>query len=1781
MKIKNIAIKGEKQPVPVASITPNLVPVASYIISGANRDVQQTHVIDVKDNDKLFEFVFDDGTTWMCDPATLHELFPEVEMAYNRSADNAFELPVNISNANSDRGILGSLALKLLNVFTKKKIAGGIGEIAGRLEDKLMIDGEGLFRLEKDFKLSGFENKTPDKPFLLFIHGTNSNTIGAFGQLKNADVWDFIYSRYDKNVLAFQHRTLSKSPLQNVLDMVKQLPDSADLHIISHSRGGIVGDILCRYAINSDGSKIGFADDNIKLLKAEGRQQDIDCIKALDKAFLNKKIKVKKFIRVACPAAGTKLASKRLDTIMNAFFNLFGGPLNPVADIIKELIAETIRTKDNVNVLPGVEAQSPDSPFIKILNDRADDVAIDGSSLAVISGNGKISLSVSGLLVILGKLFYSQRNDLVVNTDSMYLGANRKGKIQYFFDQGEEVNHVKYFFNNKTRQAIALALKTGDGELIPGYTIVSQYEVPASDRGIFGLEHGELYPYKDLSLGKRPIVVLLPGIMGSNLSNKKNKIWIAYLRAVFGGLMDLQHVDDKSITATSLIKTSYGQLANRLQQTYDVIIYPFDWRKQLNDCAKEFNDKIIELLKYEQPIKIIGHSMGGVLVRDFIINYDATWQRLNASSGFKLLFLGSPLGGSFRIPTVLFGNDAIINSLNMLDRKHTKKELLTMFSAFPGILSLLPLTTEAGYDFAETDTWKKMADANGDSTWPIPDKDNLKVFKDYRNNIIAKRDAIDYSNMIYIAGKDKSTPCDYYNDIIPPRTELVFLYTGEGDQSVTWESGIPKQLIANNTVYYVNVTHGALANEPSIFEGIEQLLEKGSTGMLSKIRPVVRGEEQKFRMPELYNFDFSERGISNAVFGITEKNEPAVNQVPISVSVSNGDLAFASYPVLAGHFTNDGILYAEKSIDYNVKGSLYARHHMGIYPGDIGTNTIIVTDPVENDFPGTIVVGLGEPGKLTAFLLTKTVEQGVAKYLLDINGKSGNKKEIGISALMIGCGYGGLSIENSVKAVLEGVNNANNKVIQCLETDAKIVQSVEFIELYEDKALGCLYALGKIERKENRIYNISIVNRKIKGLFGLRKRLPVNSSDEWWNRLTVKRKISNEGAPGKEVAVTSLLFNASTSDAREEEKELFSTGLIDPFIEQVSSKNQWTAEAAKTLFELMIPNEFKESLKKKGSICWVLDKYTAGYPWELLQENVNETKPLCIGAGMIRQLATTAYRTNIKRGATEMALVVADPLLNGFIDQLPGAKAEGVLVDSLLTTNGYPKVSLINKTAPEIVLQLFSNDFKIIHLAGHGVYNPLVRQKSGMVIGEGVFLTTADIEQMGTVPELVFVNCCHLGKVDSNGEEYFKDRYKLAANIGTQLIEIGVKVVIAAGWAVDDAAASDFANIFYTRIFEGYNFGDAVSAARTFVYENHPANNTWGAYQCYGDPFYKLINRSVAKKEYMPNYIIEEEAEIDLNNLRNDLDTRNITSLQAAERLKSISEAVTAAEIEGGAIFEQQALIYYELGEYDEAAKKYAALLRLEKASYSVSALEKYFNSLAKQCMLDFKQGKNKTTLANSIDSTIRQLKKLLEVGKTAERFSLIGSAYRRKAMISIRRTEKLAAYKAAVDFYNKALEVNRYPYPLNNWLVLQIILDLTQKDAKQMVLTPAIKAATKKEINALKAKVVLTNGNMDYWTAINDICFDFSLIMLDLDAHRGADSKKNNLYKDDKTWTGLANSYKHIWKRYGSKGKKLAEIENFEIIADALSLSTSKIAIDLKDRVDTLKKELEQLSLE
>src|SRR5690606_40331181 len=102
-------------------------------------------------------------------------------------------------------------------------------------------------------------------------------------------------------------------------------------------------------------------------------------------------------------------------------------------------------------------------------------------------------------------------------------------------------------------------------------------------------------------------------------------------------------------------------------------------------------------------------------------------------------------------------------------------------------------------------------------------------------------------------------------------------------------------------------------------------------------------------------------------------------ELPLTVIVSNGDLKYASYPVMAGHFLNDAILYAEKAIDQNLEYALSEQHSLGIYPGETGSCKIAISS--KPGFKGGVIVGLGPSGVLTANTLAESFINVVIQYL--------------------------------------------------------------------------------------------------------------------------------------------------------------------------------------------------------------------------------------------------------------------------------------------------------------------------------------------------------------------------------------------------------------------------------------------------------------------------------------------------------------------------------------------------------------------------------------------------------------------------------------------------------------------------------------------------------------------------------------------------------------------------------------------------------------------------------
>ena len=343
--------------------------------------------------------------------------------------------------------------------------------------------------------------------------------------------------------------------------------------------------------------------------------------------------------------------------------------------------------------------------------------------------------------------------------------------------------------------------------------------------------------------------------------------------------------------------------------------------------------------------------------------------------------------------------------------------------------------------------------------------------------------------------------------------------------------------------------------------------------------------------------------------------------------------------------------------------------------------------------------------------------------------------------------------------------------------------------------------------------------------------------------------------------------------------------LVEQFVRNTIRNTRHDRGLTRTLFELLLPNELKEQAPDRRSLVIVLDDASARYPWELL-ENAYEVdaQPIAVSRGLLRQLETRVFREAPIRSLGNDVLVVGDPILpeDGPLKRLPGARDEASAVaDRLERSRRFKVTRRIEASAKEIVQAFFARPYRMVHLAGHGVYewqepvqaadgatasSPAQRATqtvTGMVIGDGVYLTPGEVNQMRRVPELVFINCCHLGysedrerRAEEAGPQGaaprlspLADYHLFAANVATEFIRMGVRAVIAAGWAVDDAAGKTFAETFYGALLDGETFGKAVAAARFETYNRHSYANTWGAYQCYGDPDFRIVERGVGDNE--------------------------------------------------------------------------------------------------------------------------------------------------------------------------------------------------------------------------------------------------------------------------------------------------------------------------------------------
>lgn len=1349
------------------------------------------------------------------------------------------------------------------------------------------------------------------QPMLVFVHGTGSSSLGSFGELRNGDrdLWGALEARFRGGIFAFEHRTLSESPIENAIALARSLPIGAHVNLVSHSRGGLVADLLCldkfddlieRYAYAFEGTGVADETENQRI-RAEldaGHAEQREQLRTLATVLRERRLVVQRYVRAASPASGTKLASGNFDVFLSGLLSLIGRvPVffgSPLYSAFKRVVIEIAKNRTDAHLVPGIEAMLPDSPLARLLREAP---VRPGTQMAVIAGDieGGSLLRRVGVMLTDYLLFDMDDNDLVVNTSAMLAGIAPKLSARVLFDRGADVSHFRYFVNADTRSALRDWLTHSEPARLPNFhDLPAQADFAAAMAAALAASSS-----RAVGADTRPIVVVLPGVMGSHLrAGPKDRVWFDPLDIAAGGLEKLVWQEGGAgVEAEELFAMFYGKLCEHLSKSHRVEPFPYDWRQPLDVLAERLGQFLDRLLKEsDQPIRLLAHSMGGLVVRACIHKRRAVVDSLMAREGARLLMLGTPHQGAHSMVENLIGKGDTLRTLVRLDMAHDMQEVLDIIAGFRGALQLLPKPGfvdtfqglpegGASLDYQDAQTWAELKGlvrdfwfGNGRAGTPAqPVLDAASWLWQQDGPGQPSLPAAYTAKSIYIFGQAPNTPCGIRIEGSDNSRRLKMVGTTRGDGTVSWDSG---RIGGIGRFFYMPAAHGDLLATAAHFPALVELLTSGHTARLAVNPPAQRAIEQA--MPTHYDAgppsaedpDALLRGLLGAS---ARDRVPARTKRRLEVQVRAMDLRFVSDPILVGHYLRDPIAGAESLIDRELlSGELSERHSLGLYAGSRGSAVVVLRVPGDaerrrGNLSGAVVTGLGSYDvPLNPADLTEAVRTGALRYLLqviDVLGKG--ERELTLASLLLGYNSSAnLTVAASVEALVRGVMEANARFFATTGLNIRIGR-LDLIELYLDTAISATYALRQLSAplsaQAERQGTSLLCRSELQQDEGYRSRLFDAGSASYWPRLIVADadRSPDAVAPADSSAAPlaqRLRYTYVGQRARAESVALQrQPGLIEQLVSQQIGNPIWNEDFGRLLFQLMVPHDFKDAARQMDRVVLVVDAYTANLPWELLlgddPERPSEEKlPLALRTAVVRQLASPRFRNVVRQGSGRRALVIANPSSEGFAKgfpligglpsaappDLPGAEAEGQEVSALLGRIGYEVEPLVGNwlRASDVLAKLYSRPWRLLHISAHGVFNLIHvdgRERSGVLLSDGLLITAAEIEAMESVPELVFLNCCHLGQVDPAGKGQGSN--KLAASVARELIEIGVRCVIVAGWAVNDESARRFGQVFYEQLLlRRQSFGDAVFRARRAVWDSHPEDITWGAFQAYGDP---------------------------------------------------------------------------------------------------------------------------------------------------------------------------------------------------------------------------------------------------------------------------------------------------------------------------------------------------------
>lgn len=329
---------------------------------------------------------------------------------------------------------------------------------------------------------------------------------------------------------------------------------------------------------------------------------------------------------------------------------------------------------------------------------------------------------------------------------------------------------------------------------------------------------------------------------------------------------------------------------------------------------------------------------------------------------------------------------------------------------------------------------------------------------------------------------------------------------------------------------------------------------------------------------------------------------------------------------------------------------------------------------------------------------------------------------------------------------------------------------------------------------------------------------------------------------------------------------------------------------------LLIPADLRGQLATNAPLVMMLDATTARIHWELMalselgrerQEGVIEDEPhmrfLGTSRGFTRQLRTVHAPPPEPPPPPQRhlrVLVVADPAADA---HLPGAEEEGIAVADLFEQFNivYGQSGIANRvevvrlfgpreaTRTTVLRHLMMRTYDVLHFAGHCVYDKENPAKSGWIFSNGERLSAYEFTRIDRSPAFVFSNACESGITPARSDER---SVELAPSFAESFFARGVTNFVCTAWPVEDRAARDFAltlyagllgleptdnraetetgkaaqpSILHSTLFcptAPLAMHQAMMHARRAIAAPPSDIRTWGAYQHYGNPYFRFFD---------------------------------------------------------------------------------------------------------------------------------------------------------------------------------------------------------------------------------------------------------------------------------------------------------------------------------------------------